>query len=238
MNGPIAGVPARRRVRGARAHLAVAPDRRRPLRAGARMPCRCRVEELTKVCAEADDASHCGRLVEAVQLPRLPSLAVRDKLDLRVSLYPSGNDDVHRCRGAHRRPLVQPLGLHQRDQRRRALRDRRRRRHVHAAAAHDRPQDRAARRSEALARPGAPRDRGLLRAPVHERARAVARQPRQRAQGARRGGRRRPGPMRRRRGRMRETIDDRIHAPRARRADRASRAALADADWVRARRAQ
>jgi hypothetical protein len=48
------------------------------------------VEELTKTCAEADDASHCGRLVEAVQLPRLPSLAVRDGLELRVSLYPSG----------------------------------------------------------------------------------------------------------------------------------------------------
>jgi hypothetical protein len=48
------------------------------------------VEELGKVCAEAEDASHCGRLVEAVQLPRLPSLAVRDGLDLRVSLYPSG----------------------------------------------------------------------------------------------------------------------------------------------------
>jgi hypothetical protein len=48
------------------------------------------VEELTKVCAEAEDASHCGRLVEGVQLPRLPNLAVREKSDLRVSLYPSG----------------------------------------------------------------------------------------------------------------------------------------------------
>ena len=48
------------------------------------------VEELTKVCGEADDASHCGRLVEGVQLPRLPNLAVRDKADLKVSLYPSG----------------------------------------------------------------------------------------------------------------------------------------------------
>jgi len=46
--------------------------------------------ELTKVCAEADDAAHCGRLVEEAQLPRLPNLAVRDKLELRVSLYPSG----------------------------------------------------------------------------------------------------------------------------------------------------
>src|SRR5438876_3020590 len=48
------------------------------------------IEELTKLCAEADDVSHCGRLVEAVQLPRLPNLAVRDQADLRVSLYPSG----------------------------------------------------------------------------------------------------------------------------------------------------
>ena len=48
------------------------------------------VEELTKLCAQADDAAHCGRLVEEVQLPRLPNLAVRDKLDLKVSLYPSG----------------------------------------------------------------------------------------------------------------------------------------------------
>jgi hypothetical protein len=48
------------------------------------------VEELTKLCAEADDASHCGRLVEGVQLPRLPNLAVREKSDLRISLYPSG----------------------------------------------------------------------------------------------------------------------------------------------------
>jgi hypothetical protein len=47
-------------------------------------------EELAKVCAQADDSAHCGRLVEEVQLPRLPNLAVRDKLELRVSLYPSG----------------------------------------------------------------------------------------------------------------------------------------------------
>ncbi len=49
------------------------------------------VEELTKVCAEAEDASHCGRLVEGVQLPRLPNLAVREISDLKVSLYPSGS---------------------------------------------------------------------------------------------------------------------------------------------------
>jgi hypothetical protein len=48
------------------------------------------VEELTKLCAEADDAAHCGRLVEGVQLQRLPNLAVREQSTLRVSLYPSG----------------------------------------------------------------------------------------------------------------------------------------------------
>jgi len=47
-------------------------------------------EEVAKVCADADGAAHCGRLVEEVQLKRLPNLAVRDGTVLRVSLYPSG----------------------------------------------------------------------------------------------------------------------------------------------------
>jgi hypothetical protein len=47
-------------------------------------------EELATICANADDSSHCGRLVEEVQLKRLPSLAVRDGAALRISLYPSG----------------------------------------------------------------------------------------------------------------------------------------------------
>jgi len=47
-------------------------------------------EELAKVCADAEDTSHCARLVEAVQLKRLPNLAVRDGVTLRVSLFPSG----------------------------------------------------------------------------------------------------------------------------------------------------
>jgi len=46
--------------------------------------------ELTEVCAEADDAVQCGRLVEAVQLKRLPNLARREGNVLSVSLYPSG----------------------------------------------------------------------------------------------------------------------------------------------------
>jgi hypothetical protein len=47
-------------------------------------------EELAKVCAQAEDTAHCGRLVEAVQLKRLPNLATRDGATLRVSLFPSG----------------------------------------------------------------------------------------------------------------------------------------------------
>src|SRR5262245_17563120 len=48
-------------------------------------------EELAKVCDKAEDTSHCGRLVEEVQLKRLPNLAVRDGVNLRVSLFPSGS---------------------------------------------------------------------------------------------------------------------------------------------------
>lgn len=47
-------------------------------------------DELATLCAEAEDAAHCGRLVEAAQLKRLPNLATRDGVDLKVSLYPSG----------------------------------------------------------------------------------------------------------------------------------------------------
>jgi hypothetical protein len=47
-------------------------------------------DELAKVCAQADGPAHCGRLVEEIQLKRLPSLAVREGVALRVSLYPSG----------------------------------------------------------------------------------------------------------------------------------------------------
>lgn len=47
-------------------------------------------EEIVTICAEADGPSHCGRLVEAVQLKRLPSLATRNGSVLQVSLFPSG----------------------------------------------------------------------------------------------------------------------------------------------------
>ena len=47
-------------------------------------------EELARICANAEDSPHCGRLVEEVQLKRLPNLAVREGATLRVSLYPAG----------------------------------------------------------------------------------------------------------------------------------------------------
>lgn len=46
--------------------------------------------ELEQVCAQADGAAHCARLVEAMQLKRLPNLARREGAVLSVSLYPSG----------------------------------------------------------------------------------------------------------------------------------------------------
>ena len=47
-------------------------------------------EEIARICANAEGPAHCARLVEEVQLKRLPNLAVRDGATLRVSLYPSG----------------------------------------------------------------------------------------------------------------------------------------------------
>lgn len=46
--------------------------------------------EITQICGNAEDQSHCGRLVEEIQLRRLPNLARRDGDALIVSLYPSG----------------------------------------------------------------------------------------------------------------------------------------------------
>jgi len=47
--------------------------------------------ELEGVCGQAEDAAHCGRLVEAMQLQRLPNLARREGRVLTVSLFPSGS---------------------------------------------------------------------------------------------------------------------------------------------------
>lgn len=47
-------------------------------------------EELTALCANAEDRAQCGRLVEARQLPRLSRIAERAGDELRVSLSPFG----------------------------------------------------------------------------------------------------------------------------------------------------
>ncbi len=46
--------------------------------------------EVTKLCSEAEGLAHCGRLVEAEQLKRLPGLAARDGSTLRITLFPTG----------------------------------------------------------------------------------------------------------------------------------------------------
>ena len=48
-------------------------------------------QEVVSLCGNAEDPAHCGRLIEEVQLKRLPNLARRDGSLLLVSLYPSGS---------------------------------------------------------------------------------------------------------------------------------------------------
>lgn len=47
-------------------------------------------DEIGKLCAQAEGSAHCGRLVEGVQLTRLPNLATREGATLKVKLYPIG----------------------------------------------------------------------------------------------------------------------------------------------------
>jgi hypothetical protein len=46
--------------------------------------------EVAEICKDAEDTAHCGRLIEQVQLKRLPGLAERAGDDLKVTLFPSG----------------------------------------------------------------------------------------------------------------------------------------------------
>jgi hypothetical protein len=46
--------------------------------------------EIEQLCAQAEDAVHCGRLIEDAQIKRLPNLAKREGGALLISLYPSG----------------------------------------------------------------------------------------------------------------------------------------------------
>ena len=47
--------------------------------------------QVAELCANAEDQVHCGRLIEEVQLKRLPGMAVRNGDELRISLFPSGS---------------------------------------------------------------------------------------------------------------------------------------------------
>lgn len=47
-------------------------------------------QEIVSLCGNAEDAAHCGRLIEEVQLKRLPNLARRNGEALSVSLFPAG----------------------------------------------------------------------------------------------------------------------------------------------------
>ncbi len=102
-------------------------------------------EELATVCAQTEGSAHCARKVEAVQLKRLPNLAMRDGATLTVSLYPSGTAtfaDTEALNGGRSYSLWDFM---QRAERRHPLHDRRPQRDVHAAAADKRPQGRASR---------------------------------------------------------------------------------------------
>ena len=47
-------------------------------------------DELAAACVGTEGPSHCARKVEEIQLKRLPNLATRDGVTLKVSLYPTG----------------------------------------------------------------------------------------------------------------------------------------------------
>lgn len=47
-------------------------------------------QEVAAACGDAEGLAHCGRLVEEIQLKRLPGLAAREDDTLQVTLYPAG----------------------------------------------------------------------------------------------------------------------------------------------------
>ena len=198
-----------------------------------RMPCRSTVEELTKLCAEADDAAHCGRLVEGVQLQRLPNLAVREQSTLRVSLYPSGTatfTDTEAVNGGRSYSLwdfmseinAVVLYVTDGDDATFTLLQRATGRKVEL------PAD-----PKLVAGPGPSGDRGLLRGALQQRAAVVARDARWRAQGVDVAADGELVRRRRRPGGTPTPSPSNTRSPGAQRAPRLARR-LADTDWVRA----
>jgi len=46
--------------------------------------------QVAQLCANAEDQAHCGRLIEEVQMKRLPGMAERAGDELRIALFPTG----------------------------------------------------------------------------------------------------------------------------------------------------
>jgi hypothetical protein len=46
--------------------------------------------QVGELCANAEDQAHCGRLIEQVQMKRLPGMAERSGDELRITLFPTG----------------------------------------------------------------------------------------------------------------------------------------------------
>ncbi len=108
-------------------------------------------QEIVNLCGDAQDPTHCGRLVEEVQLKRLPNLARRDGDALIVSPLPVGDSYLQGQRRSDRWTFVQPLGLPRLHQRRRPLLDRGRCDDIHTRATNDERAIRSARRSAPVA---------------------------------------------------------------------------------------
>src|SRR4051794_34224522 len=47
--------------------------------------------QIATLCGNAEDMSHCGRLIEEQQLKRFAGIATRDGDELHVTLYPRGD---------------------------------------------------------------------------------------------------------------------------------------------------
>ena len=48
------------------------------------------LDEIAGLCGSGEGPENCGRMIEAVQLKRLPDLAKRDGATLVISLFPAG----------------------------------------------------------------------------------------------------------------------------------------------------
>jgi hypothetical protein len=142
-------------------------------------------EELAQWCGEAEDMAHCGRLIEQQQMKRLPGLARREGVNLRIALFPTGSATFADVENPLQQlsyslfdsiDAINAVLLFKTDGEKTTF--------VLLQRAGNRSVELPV-RARAVARPPAPRDRGLLRDALRQRARRVARDARGRRQGAR-----------------------------------------------------